>query len=195
MELQGWYSDFNFEDTDSVALEALADNVNTAQPKFESIRIRIESGVYYVTLYACGCATCPQDMMVFLVWLDSLKETDVVKLSVLSRLSDIPVLAFSSLLAGLRRTKATIEIQLDTIVFDTVSYFYLACPNIKIGSAGALFIPSYTDKNVTNESIRNRKNLEFIASLVDSAFDRGFLSAQDRDKLHAGIPVSLTFSQ
>ena len=184
----GWFEEFGLG-SGSAGLEALSSENNSNTPKFDPISIVIESGIYYITFYGCTCVTNRHLVNGFISWLDMLKSTDVIKMSVLATRSDVPPVLYSNLLAAIKRCKAKIEIKLDTIVFDSLAYFYLASPFIKVGSAGALMIPSYTDKNLKYTTPREQATLSFVSSLVDNAFDRGIISSEDRDNLHSGMSV------
>lgn len=181
-----WGADLVSED--NLGLEALNDSF--VHPCHRNpINIVVENGVIYVTAYVCGAMNHTPENQKFLIWLDSLKQTDYVKLSVSSVYMNIPIKNHLSLLAAIKRCKATIEIQLDTIVSDTLAYFYLVANKIKLGSSGALLIPSYLDSDKESKSGPWKAVHDFIQILVDDAELKGILTVDDATRLHDGKSV------
>lgn len=178
---------------DNVGLEAFKSEgpnpVPQSHPNFKPINIVIENGIYYTTLYVCCITPRSEACQKLMMWFASLRSTDYVKLSVASLLTDIPVVYYLPILGALVRSKATIEIQLDTIVCDTLAYFYLAADKIKLGSSGALLIPSYADAPTDTKSTPWKVVNDFITYLVNEGEHTGVLTQDDVERLHDGKSV------
>jgi hypothetical protein len=166
-----------------------SNDIDNDAPFFKPINIVVENGIYYVNIYTC-CATNRTDNNAKLLeFLGSLKETDVVKLTISSLLIGIPIQAHLSLIGAIYRCKAKIEIQLDTIVSDNLAYFYLVANSINKGYAGSLFIPSYIDSRQDHKSSPWRVVHDFVQEIIDHAVAKGVLTQEEADRLNSGKHV------
>lgn len=169
-------------------------NVKRNPPQYKPVNIVIENGIYYVTIYVCETVISPSLNESVMIWLDSLKPNDYVKLSVSSLLTGLLIHTHISLLAAIVRCKATIEIQLDTIVCDNLAYFYMAADKVNRQSGGALFIPSYIDSDVDKKSDTWVIIHEFVKELIDRSEGKGFLTPDEALSLHSGKPVVVSLA-
>jgi len=197
----GWY----IQPDDSVSLESLkADNIGLeyfdatisqgptppgGAPYFNPTNITIENGVYYATIYVCVCDNDSLIAQRLALWFGSLKETDHVKLSIASRMTNIPLSRLTTVLGAIANTKATVEIMLDQIVIDGLAYFYLLAERVCVRECGALFIPSYIDNRVEDTSKPWQAVHDFYTWIVENAVSLGRLTQEEGDRLNRGQHV------
>jgi hypothetical protein len=185
-----------FIETGDFGLESFSGDIsqdvtglNTVVPYFKPVNTVVENGTYYTTIYACCALNRSVLCQQLMIWLGSLKETDVVKLSITAMSTGIPIQFNLSLLAAIVRCKATIEIQLDSIVCDNLAYFYLAADKINVGYGGSLFIPSYIDSRQESKSTNWKIVHDFVQELVDRGFSKGILLEDEVERLNNGKHV------
>ena len=189
----GWGHDM--ATTDGIALESFherfeqSNNNPNAPAYFKPVNISVERGIHYVTMYACVVTGNETKLQQLLMWFGSLKETDYVKLTVLSLVLDIPANLHLPLLAAIVRCKATIEIQLNSLVGDTLAYYYLATPHVKTGAGGALFVPSYVDSRQEDKSTPWMAVHDFFSLLVQDALSRALIKEDEAHRLNNGQHV------
>lgn len=155
-------------------------------PYFKPINIVVENGIYYVNIYTCCATNRTDNYSKLLTWFGSLKETDVVKLTISSLLIGIPIQHHLGLIGAIFRCKANIKIQLDTIVSDNLAYFYLVADEIEAGYAGSLFIPSYIDSRQDSKSSPWKVIHDFVVEIIDYAVSRGTLTQDEASRLNNG---------
>jgi hypothetical protein len=176
--------------SDETGLESLGGNapINAA---FNPVNIISERGIYFVTIYICGVMKDTLLEQQIMVWFASLKPTDTVRLNIASSLTNLPLAPQLRLIAAIVRSEADINIQLDTIVTDSLAYYYLAADKVTVGDAGALFVPPYTDTRGDAKSVTWRVVHDFFSWLVDQASSKHILTEDEADKLKSGHHVIL----
>ena len=187
------------EGSDEIALEFLTADIDQSgapddngAPYFNPCNIAIEDGIYYASIYICSCRN---DMVLsqrLALWFGSLSETDIVRLTVSSTLTGIPLTEWITVLAAINNTKAQVEIQLNQIVIDHLAYFYLMCKNVKVGFGGALFVPSYVDNRASDMSGPLRAISDFFQWIVEMALGRGRITQEEAERLMNGKHVVIS---
>jgi len=158
---------------------------------FKPVNITVEQGVIYASLYVC-CVTADENLEQSLaIWLNSLKETDHIKLSVSAMFTNIAYAQLISTLAAFANTKATVEILLDQIVIDGLAYFYLLADVITRKAGGGLYIPSYIDQRSEDVSAPHRAVHDLFRWIVEDAVKLGRLTQEQAERLHSGEHVVL----
>ena len=158
-------------------------------PNFKPVNLVIENGIYYITVYLCACAGGTIENQKLLIWLSSLKDTDYVKLSVSSLYQDLSLYPYIALLGAITRSKANIEIQLDTVVCDNLAYFYLAATTINRKAGGAILIPSYLDARHEDKSTPWVVVHSSIRELIARALANNILTEDEAARLNDGQSV------
>lgn len=158
-------------------------------PWFNPVSIVAEEGVFYASIYVCRLTDDKALTQRFAIWLNSLKETDHIKLSVSATISGIPFSALMSLLSALANTKAKIDIILDQIVMDGLAYFYLLADTILVRAAGALYIESYVEQRPEDMSATWKAIHDFYSWIVEDASVRGILTSEEAEALNGGTDV------
>lgn len=185
-----WYPSFTDDEMgmESLDMAPAGQRPNTA-PWFNPVNITIENGVYYVTIYVCHTTDGSPLAQKLSIWLQSLKDTDHIRLSVSSLISGIPTEMMMQVLAGLVNTKAHVEILLDQIVLGELAYFYLAAKSIRSFDCGDLFIPSYRSERQVDTSAPQRAILDFYEWIVEQAVAKGRLTEEEALLLNEGHHV------
>jgi hypothetical protein len=184
-------------DQGTMALESITSDLTQgpavpATPSFfKPVNIAVKNGIHFVTIYACEMINREKSGQAILLFFESLKADDHVKLTISSTMMGLPIQVYLPLLGAISRCVAEIEIQLDSIVCDELAYFYLAAPKINKGTAGALYIPSYLDSRYEDKSVPWLAVNDFVAYLVDQAVARGLLTSDEANRLHGTKPVSI----
>lgn len=200
----GWY----IEPDDSVALESFSNNSvaleslagvegyitqgpgpNGPPQFFNPANITVANGIYYATIYVCTVSNDTQLAQRLAQWFGSLRETDHVRLTVCSRMTNIPLACLTTVLGAIANTKATVEIMLDQIVIDGLSYFYLLAQKICARECGSLFIPSYIENRSEDTSAPWRAVHDFYKWIVENAVNLGRLTQEEADRLNSGQHV------
>lgn len=212
---KGWF----IQPDDSVALESFSTDNSVGLEYFEGIvqangnvrgqlpgqvgpatyfnpaNITIENGVYYATLYVCTLSNDGLLAQRLAIWFANLKETDHVKLSIASRMTNIPLVSLTTILSAIANTKATVEIMLDQIVIDGLAYFYLLAQKVCVRDCGALFIPSYIDNRSEDTSKPWRAVHDFFTWIVENAVTSGRLTHEEGERLNSGQHVIISGSR
>lgn len=196
--IHDWGSDLVTDETGEPGLEALAiagivqgNDKNYRMSYFKPVNITVEQGVFYVSLYVCCLTDDAQLTQGLSIWLNGLKETDHIKLSVSAMFTNISYAGMISTLAAFANTKAKIEIILDQIVVDGLAYFYLLADQITRKVGGALFIPSYIDQRSEDVSAIHRAVHDLFRWIVEDAVTAGRLTQEQADRLNSGEHVVL----
>jgi hypothetical protein len=197
IEKYGWLNELQTESNDSVALESLSAQINQGGPGlafptgFKPVNITVEQGCYYATLYVCCLDDGSELAQQVAVWLGTLGDNDHVHLTVLCLTQNVNLQYRLNLLAAFASTKATIEIHLDTLVMDSLAYFYLLADVVTPGSHGMLFVPSYNSQREEDVSRPWRAIHDFFCWLIEEAVTLGRLTAEEADTLNRGSHVTL----
>lgn len=165
-----------------------ASNTN---PHFKPVNIVADNGFHYVSIYVCHTPDEAPLTQQLALWFASLKETDIVRLSVFSILYEVNLGELIHLMSAIQSTKATIEMTLDHIVFDSLGYFYLLADRVTKGSQGALLLPSYLDQRGEDFSGPKRAIFDFFKWIVDQAAEKQFLTQEEAQSIHKGNHVIL----
>jgi len=204
----GWF----IQPDDSVALESFtAENVGlenfngidgtitqgpgvpSLAPFFNPVNIAVENGIYYITIYVCAVDNTSVTAQRLAQWFGLLRETDHVKLTVASRMTNIPLACLTTVLGAIVNTRAVVEIIMDQIVIDGLAYFYLLAQKVCVRECGALFIPSYIENRSEDTSAPWRAVHDFYKWIVENAVTLGRLTQEEGERLTSGqhvvIPV------
>lgn len=156
---------------------------------FNPCNITIEGGIYYLSFYMCCSDNDAILAQRLALWFGMLKETDHVKLSVSSKLTNIPLPAMTTVLSAIANTQATVEILLDQIVMDSLAYFYLLADKVTARHCGALFIPSFVENRTQDMSGPTRAINDFYQWIVEDATSKGRLTEDEAVRLKTGEHV------
>ncbi len=190
----GWGEELSFTSSDN-ALESYAPELlqgsksSSLEPHFKPVNIVADNGFYYASVYTCHTPDEAPLTQRLALWLASLKETDILRLSVFSILYDVNLPSLIHLMSALQATKAKLEMTLDHIVFDGLGYFYLLADGIIKGSEGALLLPSYLDQRGEDFSGPKKAIFDFFKWVVDKSVDKKFLTEEEALSLHKGNHV------
>lgn len=192
-----WDAEFVMQDGGDVATESLItmgpDKNASPTGNSKPINITSDDGIFYATVYACHCQDNSVGQQQISIWLASLKDTDQVRLTVMSVCGDIDLMNTLALLTSLVSTKAKLSIYLDSIVCDNLAYFYLIPEKIIVGSEGALYIPSYSLTRSTDHSGSVKAILDFFKWITEEAAAKGILTQEEamllQDGTHVVIPT------
>lgn len=195
MKVISWGDDL-IPTVDNIGIESL-DGQLTQGPSsdsktpsyFNPINVVVENGIYYVNIYLCATHNNSAHKQKFLIWLASLKDTDYIKLTVSSLLIGVPIQHYIDILAAIRRSKATVDIQLDSIVTDELAYFYLIADKVTVGCCAGLFIPSYVDSRQEDKSTPWKVVHDFLSWIIEEAVTKSILTEEDADRLNSGKHV------
>lgn len=193
-KIYGWGEEFSFS-THEKALEDYAPELlqggskSSLAPHFRPVNILADNGFYYASIYTCHTTDEAPLTQRLALWLASLKETDVLRLSVFAILNDVNLSSLIHLMSALQATKARLEMTLDHIVFDSLGYFYLLADQITKGSQGTLLLPSYLDQRGEDFSGPKKAIFDFFKWIVDQAVDKKFLTEDEALSLHKGNHV------
>jgi hypothetical protein len=194
--IEAWGDDLiTIDDNTGIGLESLDQDLAQGQARpgdnvpFKPVNIASENGLFYVTIYVCKTWDHSPYCQALSMWLSSLKETDHIHLTILSLESDTPLFGLINVMSALVATPATLEVHLDTIVFDTSAYFYLLADKINKGSEGALFIPSYVLQREQDVSASYRAMHDFYKWLIESAVEKNILTTEEGSSLNRGAHV------
>ena len=200
----GWF----IQPDDSVALESFSDThiglesfvgveseitqgpgMNAPVPFFNPVNISVQNGIYYVTIYVCAVDNSSILSQRLAQWFGLLRDTDHVKLSIASRMTNIPLACLTTILGAIANTKAIVEIVMDQIVIDGLAYFYLLAPRVCVRECGALFIPSYIENRSEDTSAPWRAVHDFYKWIVETAVTFGRLTHEEGERLNSGQHV------
>ena len=188
-----WGADLVTSSEGSIGLESLDIEMTQGRPvvetPFNPVNIVSENGLFYVTIYACKAWDHSIHCQALSMWLSGLKETDYIHLTIMSLEMDTPLFGLINLMSALTSTKATLDIHLDSIVFDTTAYFYLLADKITKGSEGALFIPSYILQRDQDMSASYRAMHDFYKWLIEEAVSKQLLTSDEASNLNRGSHV------
>jgi hypothetical protein len=172
-------------------LQMVAEEENRVPSYFKPATILVKDGVHHVSIFTGFSIDGTSLSQRLCIFFQELTEKDEVHLRLTSHLTNVAPVAYLSLIAAIGRCKASVKIYLDTIVDDELAYFYLACPELVIGSMGALMIPSYCQQIPEDMSSSWREVSDFFKWLVELAQDRGLITSEQAQTLHSGQDVEV----
>ena len=189
-DMKTWFEGLDIE-SDVLGLESFDMGAFSKATTISPVSIVAENGIFYVTICACQLTDGTKPMEEFMIWLGSLMPTDHIRLSIITMSANVPYICFTQLLGALYRTKAHLEILMNTIVIDYTAYFYLVADTLTRGAMGNVLLLPYSPTSSDKTSMTYKVMISIIHLVLDKALSQGFLSDEDVSALHNGGSVIL----